>query len=143
MPESESWQPVADTLGFKDEREMLVNLYTIQEFSLSQLKGILGYSTWSIRRRLILNGIPPRSRGGPNSRLGKRRLKHLSSEELLGSAAEIALKHQVHISTVYAEVRFRTKEIRNAILQHHASECLSEARSKEQVPHGAGSALTH
>lgn len=121
MSESENWQPLADTLGFRSEAEMLKNLYCVQNFSLSQLKSLLGYSVCSIRRRLIIHGIPLRGKGGPNNRLGKRRLKHLTDEELRGHPAiRVAEAHQVHLSTVYAEIRFR-KETKNEILSDHAS----------------------
>jgi len=132
MAESESWQPIAVTLGFEDESEMLKNLYIVQNFSLNQLRSILGYSTWAIRRRLILAGIPLKGKGGPNNRIGRRRLKHVSDQELRErSAANVARDHQVHISTVFAEIRFRKKEKRDEILSDHASKLLSEIRPSE------------
>ena len=132
MSESESWQPAAENLGFHDEADMLKHLYCIQNFSLNQLSSILGYSTWSIRRRLIINGIPMKSKGGANNRIGRRRLKHVSDEDLANfSASQIAKDHQVHISTVFAEVRFRKKEKRDEILSDHASKLLSEIRPSE------------
>jgi hypothetical protein len=132
MPESESWQPIADTLGFSSEEEMLKHLYIMQEFSLSQLRNILGYSTWAIRRRLIINGIPLRGKGGPNNRLGRRRLKELSDEELTqSSVVKTAEKHQVHISTVYAEIRLREREKKNEFLLNYASQSFPTVRSEE------------
>lgn len=126
--QAENWLPIANTLGFLTEREMFEDLYLKQEFSLSQLKGILGYSVWTIRNRLVRSGIPLRQRGGPNNRLGARRLKNLTLEELFQPAQKIVDKYHVHLSTVYAEVRFRKKEMRNAVLSNHANTGIQQIR---------------
>lgn len=119
---AENWHSVAATLGFDSESEMLKNLYMEQKFSLNQLRHILGYSTYSIRRRLILLGIEMRARGGPDNRTGRRRLKHISADELTNTpASQLAERHKVHLSTVYAETRFRRKEMINSCLNSQTS----------------------
>jgi len=71
-----------------------------------------------------------RGRGGANNKLGKRRLKHLTNEELKSMpAAIIAARYQVHIATVYAETRFRKKELRDAILLDHANRSVQEGKA--------------
>jgi hypothetical protein len=121
MAEAENWQPLADTLGFRSEAEMLKELYCTQGFSLMQLKSILGYSVWAIRRRLIIHGVPMRGKGGPNNRIGRRRLKHLTDEELKGRpAVRVAEERGVHLSTVYAEIRLRKEMRGHEICADHA-----------------------
>lgn len=138
MIERESWQHVADALGFKSEEEMLKHLYVEQEFSLKQMSDILGYCVWSIRDRLGKLGVPVRGKGGPQ-RTGKRRLKHLTDEELENTPVrEIAIKHQVHISTVHLEIATRKREIQNAVRLHHASSSATTVRDALKVPHGTG-----
>lgn len=108
----ESWRDVADTLGFNSEEEMLRHLYTIQKFSINQISRIVGYTSFSVRRRLLMLSVVLRGRGGPNGQ-GKRALLHLSDAELWGESAEkLAIKLQCHPSTVYAEKRFRDKNAR-------------------------------
>jgi hypothetical protein len=103
-----SWNPEAQALGFENEKEMLYDLYMLNNFSLSQIAKMLGYSYFSVRRRLLIWGINLRHRGGPNNN-GNRRLRFLSDEELAAQPKEIALSHGVHIATVFAERRLREK----------------------------------
>lgn len=106
----ESWAPIAQTLGFQSEEEMLNHLYTLQRFSINQISRIVGYSGFSVRRRLILLNINLRGRGGPNNK-GVRLLRSLTNEQLFdGSPSKLAEEHKVHISTVFAEKRFREGE---------------------------------
>lgn len=139
---SESWQPIADTLGFKSEEEMLKHLYLSQSFSLLQMKQVLGYSTYAIRRRLIEFGIPLRSRGGPDNRLGRRKLKDISDSKLLTTKSEaLAEEFKVHVSTVFAEKRFRAAEkerFANALLSYHASRGNAQVRELLQELDGTG-----
>jgi hypothetical protein len=101
----ESWLEVAKTLGYENEREMLLQLY--QEFSINEIAKIIGYTAWSVRRRLLEQGVQLRSRGGPN-KLGKRALINVSDEELASlSQLELAAKYKVCVATVYAERRLR------------------------------------
>lgn len=107
----ESWRPVAQTLGFQSEEEMLKDLYVVQLFSLKELAHIVGYSPWSVRRRLIQHHIPLRGRGGDNRQSGKRKLSHIQLTKLMSvSPAALAVEYGVHISTVFAEKRLRREE---------------------------------
>ena len=144
MPEAESWIPIAQTLGFESELEMLKHLYVQQDFSLSQMSSIIGYSTWTIRRRLLISGIPLKGRGGPNNREGRRRLKHVSDDDLCKySAVDLAKQHQVHVSTVWAEIRFRKQEKKDAILSDHANMRIREVRELERPLDGSSSVSPH
>lgn len=106
----ESWRPIAATLGFRDEEEMLKELYLKQGFSISEISHVVGYSRFNVRRRLILLHVPLRSRGGDN-RSGRRKLAAIASEKILsGSPVNLAIEHGVHISTIFAERRLRRKE---------------------------------
>lgn len=136
---NESWQSVADTLGFRDEESMIKHLYAVQLFSLNEMSDILGYSSWAIRRKLIIYHVPMRSRGGPACRLGRRRLKHLTDKELFEEKANgLAIKHNVHLSTVMAERRLRKKETTDVLLSDNAGEQLPSVWDAIKASHGAG-----
>lgn len=138
----ESWQPIADTLGFRNEGEMLMNLYLQQEFSLREMGLILGYSSISIRRRLIMLGVPMRLRGGAANRIGRRLLKMVSNEELFdGKPDELAAKHGVHVVTVFAEKRLRKGEKKDGILPDRTDQLHEAVRTEEPHPHGAGTVV--
>ena len=59
----ESWKRDALRLGYTSEREMLKGMYSDRRMTLRDMAELLGYSTWAIRRRLILNKIPMRKKG--------------------------------------------------------------------------------
>lgn len=91
-------------LGYESEKEMLVDLYST--YSLSEMAKILGYSTFCIRRKMILLGIKLRPRGGTNNK-GNRILKDVSDELLARPTKEVAELFNVHDSTVHGERRLR------------------------------------
>ena len=104
----ESWGPEAKTLGFPNETTMLKHLYLEEECSIHQIAKILGYSPWSVRRRLLMLRVPLRSRGGAANRAGRRKLKDVSDEELkMGGPPELAVRYDVSEATVFAEKRLR------------------------------------
>lgn len=134
----ESWQPIANTLGFRTEEEMLKHLYVQQGFSLNELSKILGPSFWAIRRRLVLLGVPMRRRGGARQRLGRRRLKDVTMEELeRKSPTELAAKYGVHVSTVFAEKRLRKGEL-DGLLSNSTDQVPESLGDIEQHTYGAG-----
>jgi hypothetical protein len=108
----ESWEPIAATLGYKNEKVMLQDLYITQGMSVSMLVKKLGFAQNNVRSHLIANGIQPRSRGGPNS-LGKTKLRYLTDVELMevkvGSIVTLngGTQFQVLNSTLYKEKRRR------------------------------------
>lgn len=103
----ESWLPLANTLGFSTEEEMLRHFYQQMNFSLSEIAKVLGVAPWSVRRRLLNLRILLRARGGPN-RVGKRRLQDVSDSELKHiSPTALAKFYDVHIATVFGEKRLR------------------------------------
>jgi hypothetical protein len=103
----EDWTAMARTLGYETELDMLKGLYLYDQMSISEMAKVLGYSDWSVRRRLVMNQIRMRPRGGPNN-AGKRRLGHLSDDEILNTPTQELMTHyNVNLSTVYAERRLR------------------------------------
>lgn len=102
---SEDWTPIANTLGYKDEVEMLQDLYVTQGFSVEDLAKRLGYSKNNVRRRLLFNDIPLRGRGGRNN-LGKGYLANVPDDELK-DVRKAAANHSVHLSTVFKELKRR------------------------------------
>lgn len=101
----ESWEPIAKTLGYPDEKSMLVDLYEKEGLSITDLAKKLGYARNSVRRRLLEYGIKPRSRGGLNN-LGMSKLRDVSDEDLK-HARMTAKKHGVCVSTVFKEAKRR------------------------------------
>jgi hypothetical protein len=55
---------LAELLGFKDEEDMLRQLY--KHHSIHQIAAKLGYSDFTIRARLVRAGVKMRPRGGAN-----------------------------------------------------------------------------
>lgn len=102
----ESWQPIAETLGYKSEREMLEDLYVTQGFSIQDLAVKLGYARNNIRRRLLIHGFELRSRGGKNNR-GDGKLAELPDEKMRENPFTLAKEFGVHPATVFRERRKR------------------------------------
>lgn len=116
----ESWEPFAEALGYKDERDMLMRLYLNENYSIKEIAHILGPAPWSVRRRLVAHGIPLRSRGGPN-KLGKRKLINIKDEDLFTTdVTELAILHNCSESTVFAERRLRRTQ--DAILPNSTNQ---------------------
>lgn len=61
------WKGIAETLGFPDEVQMWVQLYTTERRTIGELSKTLGYGSATIARRLHLCGIDKRQRGGANT----------------------------------------------------------------------------
>lgn len=134
---SESWAPLAQTLGFSSEDDMLKHFYVAQGLSLREMSSILGFSAFSIRRRLSKLGVPIRRRGGPN-RQNKSFLVGVSDQELFeGSPAELAEAHGVSLATVFNERRRRKI---NALLSDYANKGNAGVWPPNKVSHGSGPA---
>lgn len=58
------WKQIAETLGFPDETQMWVQLYTTEKRTIGELSKTLGFGTATIARRIDLCGVGKRSRGG-------------------------------------------------------------------------------
>lgn len=78
----ESWDPIAQQLGYANEVAMLKDMYEAQGLSIQQMIRKLGYAQNSIRARLIEAGVVLKARGGPNAQ-GKTILKNLTDDELM------------------------------------------------------------
>jgi hypothetical protein len=139
----QSWHPIAETLGFESEKEMLQHLYIDQGFSINELSTIIGFCTSSVRYRLITHLIPLRPRGGSESKVGKRRLKHVPADELINKSAQVvATKYQVHVSTVYAEKALRKKKgTAHEVLPHYADSSIPTLREEQRPLDGSGSVV--
>ncbi len=132
----DDWAGVWKTLGFSSEKEMLVDLYVNNGLSLAELSGVLGYSTFSIRRRILNHNIELRPRGGLNN-LGKRVLAEISDEELNLSTLEVAAKFNVCSSTVYSERKYRDAFGSNSPAKHSGPpELVAETSADVPSPSG-------
>lgn len=134
MRPTESWLPIAQTLGFDSEEEMLKHMYVAQGFSLGTMSEILGFTEFAIVARLRRLKVPIRRRGGPNNRQ-KSRLAELPDGDLFGMPARhTALAYSVHICTVFNERRRR-----RALLSNNANEGDACVRTQNEASHGSGS----
>lgn len=108
----EDWAHVATTLGLSTEAEMLKHLYEEQAWSIKEIAKLVGASTFNVRRRLLRQGLVMRTRGGAQSRTGRRALAHLSDEEILKTpAGRLAEKYGVNPTTAYLERQLRRKQL--------------------------------
>lgn len=105
MREMESLKPIVETLGYVDEKAMLIDLYEVQGFSIDDLAKKLGYSHSMLRRRLVKAGIKLRTRGGNNSR-EQSVLRGLPDDKFADVNA-LAVELNMHYSTIYKEKRKR------------------------------------
>jgi hypothetical protein len=102
----ESWNPIAQSLGYKNERDMLLRLYEHEQFSITQIAKVVGYAAWTVRRRLVQQGIKIRGRGGPNHT--QRKLQHVSDADIFNlDVSQVAIKYDCNESSVYSERRLR------------------------------------
>jgi hypothetical protein len=122
---SESWDPIAHTLGYKHEVAMLLDLYVVQHLSMEEMARKLGYSKGNIRKRLTIMGVTIKGRGGPNNPTGA--LDGATDEELK-APKECAKKFGVALTTVYKERERRTKECNSALLPPPPSNGLSDIK---------------
>lgn len=129
----ESWDPVAKTLGFESEGEMLKYFYVQERRSIKEIAKVVGFAAWTVRRRIQHLEIPLRSRGGPNHS-GKRKLAHVSDADLAGNPVKLAIKHNVHISTVFSERRIRQWSSALSALQTSSKDLREEATHISSLP---------
>jgi transposase len=66
MPRIEDWDQLARSIGYDNERQMLLDLYCARQCSISDIAQRLEAGTATINRRLDLAGINKRTRGGSN-----------------------------------------------------------------------------
>lgn len=102
---AESWDHIARALGYENEREMLVDLYEVQEMGLHELARALGYSHGNVRRRLLMNGIEMRTRGGPQR--GPTKMFAELPDEEFKQPEKLAKRLGVSVSCIYNEKRRR------------------------------------
>jgi hypothetical protein len=58
------WRKLAESIGFVDEKSMWQKLYTEEKRTIAELSKTLGFGTACIQRRIKLNEIETRTRGG-------------------------------------------------------------------------------
>jgi len=61
------WNCFARSLGYKDERDMMEDMYANQRLPISEIANRIKVGTATISRRLSLLGVDKRSRGGANN----------------------------------------------------------------------------
>lgn len=112
MPyEAASWDVQARSLGFLDEAAMLKELYINQGLSLGQIAGIVESSTFTVKTRLTYLKVKMRGRGGAVNRQGKRKLVHLTTEQLAKPTHILVKQWGVDPSTVASERRYRASQV--------------------------------
>lgn len=112
----ESWEQIAQVLGFISEEEMLRHLYVEQHFSIKQIERTIGYNSWTVRARLLRMGVEMRPRGGAHSPV-KRVLEDVPEKELFNlPVLDLVTTYGVHPSTVSSERRYRNKVKEGAVI---------------------------
>lgn len=100
---AEDWDRVAQTLGYINEQQMLIDFYENEEMSISTIAEKLGAGTATIVRRLAINGVDKRKRGGANN-VAKYKMKFHRMDQrvvLLQPIPVVAKMTNAHHSTVY------------------------------------------
>lgn len=62
------WSALARARGYKQERDLLEDLYVKTGLSIQQVADHLNRSYTDVKYQLTMNGIALRERGGPNRR---------------------------------------------------------------------------
>ena len=98
-----SWNEIATTIGYKDEEQMLYDMYIKQRLSLITIGEKLGSGKATIRNRLIFYNIDRREKGGPNNPSQKRLFLHLLDQRYVRTTSkrDIAKLLDSHPSTVW------------------------------------------
>ena len=133
---AESWDPIAHTLGYKNEAEMLRDLY--KTLSIDEIAKKLGYSRGGVRRRLIMLDVDMRGRGGKNN-LGMGALAAATDEEL-ANVEKCTANYRVSQSTVFKERKRREQCI--SVLPPPPSTLSSTGSDIDTLPSPSGAAET-
>lgn len=95
----EDWDLYSRKLGYKNEQDMLQDMYTNEELSISEIAGRLNVAQYSIQRRLDNYNIPRRKRGGANNSAEQtKKLFHLDQRIIL-TLSITKLSTEIGIST--------------------------------------------
>lgn len=152
---AEDWTPIAKTLNYPSEKDMLVDLYTNKGMSIAELVKKLGYAQNTVRARLYYHGITMRGRGGNNAE-GKTKLRHVSDERLLKLKPGQVVKGtnnlpmEVLASTLYHEKKRRglwnsqrsvRRQCSTGILEEAAPKCVSPLGLYEILSTSSGTGL--
>lgn len=122
MNTPESWLPIAQTLGFATEKEMLEHLYVKEGWSIDDIAKRLGYARINVRKRLLQHNITLRGRGGNNRHVTDR----LAAVEDLSNPTQVAKQLGLHPSTAYKERRRRCSSA-SSVQQENSTDLPPEA----------------
>src|SRR5690606_86946 len=126
-----SWQKLAESLGFASEKEMLEKMYG--EFGLLELSRKFAVSHYSLRKRLVHHGIPIRGRGGPHA----TKLEEFT-EELLERMKTEAIAERAHArgGTKFTLFNRRKKYLEeNGLTLDPDAPSSSDSRPASRSPH--------
>lgn len=111
------WDDLARSIGYRDERDMLEDMYERERMPISEIASRLGAGTATINRRLNLLGIAKRTRGGPNNE-GRQAYKlfHLDQRVVLRlDLSLLARATRVSRSLCYKYRRFRINKLQGGV----------------------------
>lgn len=99
----EDWGGIALYLGYKDEHEMLTDLYCVKGMSTREIGERVGMKQPTVLRRLRIAGINRRTRGGPQSFQRLWYKLHLLDQRwvFFSSDMKIAKRLKISLSLVY------------------------------------------
>ncbi len=100
---AEDWGAIALYLGYKDEREMLIDMYEVQGLSCKQIAERVSMGQPTVLRRLRIAGIDRRPRGGAQSSQRQwARLHMMDQRRVFGTGlSKLARQLKVSVSLVY------------------------------------------
>ncbi len=64
---NEQWAQMARAIGYENEAAMWNQLYTVEKRPIAELSKTLGFGTATIQRRVRLNEVERKSRGGAHT----------------------------------------------------------------------------
>lgn len=99
----EDWGGIALYLGYKDELDMLMDLYLVKKLSSREIAEKVQMGQPTVLRRLRLAGIERRPRGGPQSTQRQWYKLHLLDQRwvFFTSLTKVAKALRVSVSLVY------------------------------------------
>jgi hypothetical protein len=80
---ADDWDGTARVLGYRTEKDLLMDFYVEENMPISEIAQRLGAGTCTISRRLAIHKIPKRARGGPNNQSSQsKKLFHMDQRLL-------------------------------------------------------------
>lgn len=130
---AEDWNKIAIELGFTSEKHMLEDFYIREHLPVARIALKLGAGPATILRRLAINGINRRMRGGANNVARLRILLHRMDQRIVMHAPIDFVAHAINscTSTVY---KYRKGVTEGGLLYNQPDVGSTPVFPEEQAP---------